>query len=176
MRKETQFAYPDAAHLRPSLVKTIAMIFVCAFFAIGGVFIVNSGDPKGWICILVFGPGLILGLWSALPGASGLAVTEDGFAIRSLFRTHYYAWGEVSEFGVYILPIGHGRKKMVGFCGPTKMRGAARLSSFISGGFTHSLPDTYGTKAENLAENLNAYRLAAVESSGASGPHKVDEA
>ena len=159
---EVKWDYPEIVHLRPSAARRILLIAISSLFTLGGWLMVGSGDTRGWFVFIGFGLGLLVSLVMSLPGAMGMVVMKEGFAIRSMYRTRFYTWDEVSEFGVFKIYTGHGpAKKMVGFSGPTSHRRMAMVSAIVSGGYTHTLPETYGISAEELAARLNAYRAQA---------------
>lgn len=103
--------------------------------------------------------GSVVAAW---PNASYLRITRDGFAIRTLFRTHEYAWRDIGRIGV----ARSDERTTVGF----DTRAAERrplLAAFsrATSGFSAGLGHTYGMRAEDLADLMNDVRLRAHEPS-----------
>jgi hypothetical protein len=148
--------------LRPSKVKTILLLLLCAAFGVGGGFMIADGQgAKGWFVALLFGLGAAVFIVQSIPGASYLEITPAGFVICSLFRrSALFPWRDVSPFTVAKLPP-HG-KKMVMFSSSadtSKVLGKANRAMFGASG---GLPDTYGMKAEALADLMNSRRSRAI--------------
>lgn len=146
---------PFTAH--PKRAKMALLLLVCVAFVAVGVLMIRDGEVIGWLCAGFFGLGIPIFSIQLLPGSSYLTVSEVGIEYCSMFRRHRLRWSDISEFGVYTvrqggLPV----SKMVGFNFSTEYRraqGGRALSRAISG-FEGGLPDTYGFKAEELAELL----------------------
>jgi len=136
------------------------LLTVCLAFVACAIFLIHKGEKFGWVCAGFFGLGIPVFLVQLLPNASFLTVTEEGIEFCSLFRRHKIRWSDISEFGVTTvrqqgLPV----NKMVGFnYSPTYQRAAkARSVAKALAGFEGALPDTYGMRAENLAQLLTEY-------------------
>lgn len=141
----------------PKKTKMLLMFLVCAVFVAGGILMIRDGQKMGWLCAGFFGLGIPIFLIQLYPRSSFLTVSEEGIEFCSLFRRHKLRWSDISEFGTYTirhhgLPV----SKMVGFnysAGSSK----ARLVSKALAGFEGALPDTYGFRAEELAQILSDY-------------------
>jgi hypothetical protein len=148
--------------LRPNKAKAILLLLMCAAFAVGGGFMVaDRQGAKGWFVALFFGLCAAVFVVQLIPGASYLEITSDGFVICSLFRrSPLFPWRDVGSFAVAKLPP-HG-KKMVMF---SSQRDAAKTLGKVNSamfGASGGLPDTYGMKAEELAELMNTRRSIAI--------------
>ncbi|HYL74118.1 MAG TPA: hypothetical protein VEU96_07910 [Bryobacteraceae bacterium] len=142
--------------LRPSKRKALLLLAISLGFTVVGVLMIREGDGfDGWLVAVVFGLGLGVALVNLWPGASYLKLTARGMECRSLFRRWFYAWDTVSEFGVARITYW---KKMVVFnsSGSSHPRLRAVNRAFV--GTTDGLPETYGMKAEELADLLNEWR------------------
>lgn len=143
--------------LFPSKGKHLGWALACAAFVVVGVLMILHGDRKGWFVAGVFIPGVLLLLVQLLPGASYLSVDTEGLEFAATFRKKRFAWREIEGFGLYTvrqvgLPVG----RFVGFNlipGARKPTKSLTLSKALSG-FEAVLPDSYGYKAEELAELL----------------------
>ncbi len=155
-------ATPSVIVLRPSKTKTILLILVCVVFAAGAKFMIADGEvAKGWSVVIFFGLGAGVFIIQLLPGASYLEITPAGFVICSLFRKRpLIPWRDVGPFTVAKLPP-YG-KKMVMFTSPGDAAKALGKLNRALLGASGGLPDTYGMKAEKLAELMNARRASAI--------------
>ena len=148
--------------LRASKAKAILLLLVCAAFAVGGGFMIADGQgAKGWFVALLFGLGVAVFAVQLIPGAAYLEITPHGFVLCSLFRrSPLFPWRDVSSFTVARLPP-HGKKMVM--CSPqsdaSKALGKAFHAMFGASG---GLPDTYGMKAEALADLMNTRRSSAI--------------
>ncbi|MDE2427936.1 MAG: hypothetical protein KGM99_04365, partial [Burkholderiales bacterium] len=108
------------------------------------------------------GLGLLIALVSMLPNASYLQLTPEGFTMRSLYRSHFFRWKDVTAFAV-------GRvvsNKMVMFNFAPTYQGPSKFRSFNASltGYEAGLPDSYGMSHEALADLLNQYKTASRDS------------
>lgn len=147
---------PDTVVLRPSRLKWAGIGLICLLFTIVGVWLGLTGNRIGWGCAIFFGLGVFISTASLLPNATYLRLTDEGFTMRSLYRTHTYRWKDVSGFAV-------GRvltNKMVLFNFEPTYQRTPGLRSINVGlvGYEAGLPDTYGLTHEALAEMLNQYK------------------
>ncbi len=132
-----------------------------AFTAIG-VAALHTGDlGVGLSCTILFGLGSIVFTLQLFTNASCLRLTEEGFVIRSLFRTHpLIPWHQVSNFRVGTLPP-HGMR-MVIYDSNSPAKQALRDFSRELVGASDGLPNSYGMKHAALAELMNTWRHRAV--------------
>jgi hypothetical protein len=141
MEKETQI-------LRPKYYKTVLLIIVSLAFTIGGLWMTKDEGLMGWLTASFFGICLLVFLIQLLPGSTQLLLTEDGFTMTSLFRSHFTKWTDVKSF-----KLGHlGRNKAVMFDyvdSHTEHTTGKSISKQLSGSHG-ALPDTYGMKATEL--------------------------
>lgn len=144
--------------LRPSPAKWLAMVAISAAFVWVGLVVRDTEPLMAWGCIALFGLSGAVAVLNLLPGASRLLLDDDGFEIVSLFRRSRVRWADIARIGTYRV----GANIMVGFDFVDGYRGGDRLRRVNRSlsGFQGALPDTYGLKAGELAERMNA-RLAA---------------
>jgi hypothetical protein len=123
-----------------------------------------SGEwTKQWIGYLsaaFFGLGIPIALIQLVPAGAYLRLDQEGFTVCNLFRTERTRWSVVDRFFVVSLDhTGVTVRRMVGFnFVPSYDR--ARLGRRIAkalGNCEGGLPDTYGMKAEDLANLMNAW-------------------
>lgn len=148
--------------MRPSRTKAIFLLLVCAAFAVGGAFMVAGGQGAGgWLVLLVFGLGAAVPVVQLLPGASYLEIRSEGFIISTMFRkSPMIPWRDVSAFTVAKLPP-HGRKMVMFDSRGDSAKALGRVTRAMLGA-SGGLPDTYGMKAEALAEFMNSQRARAL--------------
>ncbi len=140
------------------LVLAISLAFVAVgLLALLGPRPVEQEDAWAmWLCVGFFGLVAGVALLQFLPQSSFLRLHADGFTVRTLYREANYRWEDVDTFGV--MAIRH--NKMVGFNYAPHFDQAKRLRRAVAGlaGFEGALPDTYGMKAEELADLMNEYK------------------
>lgn len=131
--------------LRPSRGKTLLLLAIAVGFLIAGTLIIRSGEAAaGWFVTAVFGLTGAAFVVHLLPGASYLRLTRQGLYCRSLYRRPWFLeWAKVTEFRVATA----GYRNLVFF-------------EDARSGNPRMLPDTYGMKADALAELLNRWREA----------------
>jgi hypothetical protein len=152
--------YPATSVLRPSRGRTLLMVLGSVVFVLCGWWMIESGKVFGWFAVAFFGICCVAWLVRLLPGACGVVVMKEGIAIRSFFRVRFYEWERVEGFGL----IAVRNQLMVGFNeAACESRGPANLTQAVFG-FSHSLPESFGYEAEQLAAILNQYRQDALES------------
>jgi hypothetical protein len=144
--------------LRPSSLKTLMYLAIClAFTAIGVLAVRTDGPVVGWLCLIVFGSGTIISLIQLLPGASYLHLSSDGFTYRSLFRTWpTIFWRDVSEFRAAY--VSRGAALVVYDSNATSKPTLRKINRALVGATDGISASTYGLKAEELAEVMNAWR------------------
>jgi hypothetical protein len=114
------------------------------------------------------GMGVIVAPLILLPNCSFTRTDRNGLTICVFWRTTFYRWADIENFGLVDLPDVHPHgvsrgEPTVGFtltkaylarCTPPKMMKFNRRIL----GFNGVLPDTYGWRAAALAEHLNQLR------------------
>lgn len=138
--------------LHPKPWKAVLMLLVALGFVGIGVFLVPDRTPIWWFSVGFFSLCALVFLVQLTPGSSYLTVDETGIEICTLFRKTRIRWSELSEFGVYQVRY----TKFVGLNYSPEYRQSARGRAFARAvtGFEGGLPDTYGFKAEELADLL----------------------
>ncbi len=153
-----QMQSPNTVVLRPGRLKWAGIGVFCLLFTVAGVWLGSTGDKIGWGCAVLFGLGFLVSAASLLPGATYLRLTDEGFTMCSMYRSHTYRWQDVSGFTV-------GRvftNKMVLFnFEPTYQRTPGLRSINVDlVGYEGGLPDSYGLSHEALAELLNQFKAS----------------
>jgi hypothetical protein len=105
-----------------------------------------------WPLAVFLSFGLAIFIVQMLPGAAGLVLSRDGFAIKSLYRAHLVRWSDIEEFRpgpngrvVFRLTkeyLAHLRRRPLG------------VLTFDEGCFR----DSYGVRSKRLAAFLNEWR------------------
>jgi hypothetical protein len=145
--------------LHASKLKMAGLVAISAVFVAIGIFTSSKEPVMGLLSAGFFGLCGIVGVLGLIPGGSYLLLERDGFTTSSLFRKHSYRWRDVSPFGVKRIS----RNKMVCWNFAPNYSGPKRGASFSKTltGIEAALPDTYGKKAEDLAELMNELRQRA---------------
>ena len=148
--------------LRPSVAKTVLLLLIALLFVAGGIWMGQTGERIGYLIAAFFALGIPVAIINFIPGASYLSIEHDGLTVCSLFRKGQILWEDVDEFFVVKLKQkGLTVHTMVGlnFSSSYDRTRTARAIVKALAECEGSLPDTYGQKAEELADYLN-YRLA----------------
>jgi len=124
-----------------------------AFVATGLWLQPDHHSLSGYAVTIFFGLCAVVFCVNLLPNSSYLHVTREGFKLCSMFRSRLVRWPDVGRFGVTRI----GMRKMVGW---DPLHTVSKLGSANQAicGYAFALPDTYGLKAEELAELLNRIR------------------
>ena len=149
--------------LRPSRLSWLLVLAISLAFVVGGLLALFGPRPAKpedawgmWLCVGFFGLVAGVALLQFLPQSSFLRLHADGFTVRTLYREATYRWEDVDTFGVMVVRL----HKMVGFNYAPHFDRAKRLRRAVAAvaGFEGALPDTYGMKAEELANLMNEYK------------------
>jgi hypothetical protein len=137
--------------LRSSRKKAVLGLIGCVAF----VAIALSMDHSlfGYLGLALFGLGGIVFMIHLLPNSSYLRLTRDGFTICSSFRCKTIRWRHVARFGVGRIYT----RKVVGWDPAHEISKPGKVTKALSG-FVSALPETYGLRAEELAELMNRLR------------------
>ena len=131
---------------------------MCVGFSIIGGWMIQSGERMGWMCLVVFGIGVLVALLSLMPNATYLRLDSEGFTMCSMYRAHSFRWADVSGFAVRRVFT----NTMVMFNFEPAYVRTPGLRSFNVElvGFEAGLPDNYGLKHQELADLLNRFKEA----------------
>lgn len=138
---------------RSNQLRNLGLLALCSVFVVIGILMRNEYPIVAYAGIVFFGIGVVVAAIQMLPHASYLELQDEGFKFRTLFRDNFVRWKEVEHF--YVIKV-HSNK-MVGWNYSAKAgvnSVASKVSSKLSGAQA-ALPETYGKKAEELAEIMN---------------------
>lgn len=145
--------------LYPKRSSAIGLLVLSLAFVAVGVWMGSSGRWEGWLCAAFFGLGVPIAVVQLMPGSTFLRIDADGITFTNLFRKTSLPWSAFQQFFVVtIRQTGLKVHDMVAFdFAPTHERArAARALSRAIAQCDGALPNTYGMKAQELAELLNA--------------------
>ena len=149
----------DSLVLRPKRSSAVWLLLVCAMFVACGVWMAQEKGWIGYLCAGFFAIGIPVALVQLLPGSTYLRLEDDGLSFANMFRVTKIPWNTVDQFFVVTMKqTGATVHKMVGLNFVPSYDGA-RIGRRISSAIAQcecALPDTYGRKAEELADILNA--------------------
>ncbi|MES2077306.1 MAG: STM3941 family protein [Pseudomonadota bacterium] len=152
----------DVFTLYPSRRKTLVLTLGSFAFAVAGMAMIeNTGKLADYAAFAFFGLCTVVFALQLLPGAGYLTLRPDGFTACALFRAHEINWLDVLEFRV-VKVNGHamvGWNYRADFQAQAKLRKVAAAMSGVEG----ALADTYGMKAQQLADLLNQRRRSALD-------------
>jgi hypothetical protein len=155
--------FPGPVTLRASLKRWCLVFAGCALFAIGGKWMVSTGQVMGWLPLIFFGIGAIIAAFAMLPGASALTLDGTGFEITNFYRRSRTRWQDAGDFVATRIPAA--RQRFVLFNNARSGRRLARINTFISGR-NAALPDTYGLSPDDLAQLMAQWRERAAATVG----------
>lgn len=134
--------------------RKMLLTLVASLAFVGAGFLMLADHPvSGYASIIFFGLCALVFCINLLPNSSYLRLTSEGFTVCSTFRSRSIEWRDVGPFGVTHI----GTRKMVVW---DSLRAVSKLgkANRLVCGYASALPDTYGLKAEELAELLNRLR------------------
>ena len=160
-----QVAARDSVVLRPSKRRKVFNLVLglwAAFMAVAGGVAVAGGGVPGLIILIPALPLALYWLVAALPRSSSLTLTRRGFQARHLFIRRSWDWDDALGFGVrcIVYPRGGGIT-LVSFMarGGREPQGDLLQGLAIRGlTRTTTLPDAYGSPAEDLAAAMERCR------------------
>jgi len=150
----------DEPHLvfHPRKSSAVWLLLVCGIFVAVWMWMAQEEGWIGYLCAGFFALGIPIAIVQLIPGSTYLRITEDGFSFANMFRVTTIPWTVIDRFFVVALKqTGMTVRKMVAFDfvpSYDRARLGRRVSSVIAK-CEGALPDTYGEKAEDLAEILN---------------------
>lgn len=147
----------------PSRSKAGLFLALGLGFVACGALLMGHPDPVGrffgalGLLFGLVGAGAALGLRRS--ASTHLAMDEGGLTHRHLWRDTHVAWGDIRKIGVFH----QGGQRMVVYDlaedHPAGHGWLARMNRHFCG-YSHAIPDTYGSAPEELAELLEAWRVA----------------
>lgn len=139
--------------------KMLLLLLLGLAFTAGGVWMIRDGAMAGWFVAGFFALCIPVSVIQLIRPAR-LTVDAEGIEFSALHRVHRLRWMDLSEFGTYTIRSGGmAVRKMVGFNYSPEFEGMEKRRSVskLLAGFEAGLPDTYGYRAEELAELLSYY-------------------
>ncbi len=82
---------------RPNKWKTFILFLMCSVFVALGIFMVDEEPIIGRASIIFFGFGALIALIQFYPNSVYLKLTDEGFEVKSLFRTNFTKWTEIEN-------------------------------------------------------------------------------
>jgi hypothetical protein len=148
---------PSEITLCPRRKKWLPVLLGSVVFTTIGVWMASNNDWRGWLGLIGFGPcAIVSALMVSFPQVTSLRLTDEGFYMRSLFRTHFLRWCDVTGFGLFSVSL----NLMVGFnysAAYPKQKLGRRMAADLAG-WEGALSDTYGMSAQELADLMNAWK------------------
>lgn len=154
---------PENMTLKPSKGKWLALLSSSLVFVALGIFLALDGQIMGWFAGGFFALGLPLSVIQLRGTSSWLKLGAEGFEQSMLGRKMASGWEDVSDFRIWKMKRGlftvhtgvsFDRAEDAG-------KRLASVNQAIAGG-SAALGDTYGMKAEELADLMNAFRARAL--------------
>lgn len=143
--------------LRASKLKMLGLLILSAAFTALGLWMASEAPLTGYLCAGFFGLGLLVFAVQLLPKSSYLHLAQDGFTFAALFGSQTVRWRDVESFSV--VRIGHNDMVAWDFAPHYKRQPRGRAVSRGIAGVEAALPDTYGMKAQALANLMNRLRV-----------------
>ncbi len=150
-------ATPEEILLRPKRMKFIVGLIGALTMTAASVVVITDGHLVGFVGLGLFGLFSLAFLAQFHPNCSYLRLTNDGFEVRSLFRSFFYKWHDVENFrvrrsGLFL--------KRVGFDFSSSVHQFPRVRAATKRvlGSEDALPDNFGLRATTLAELMNEWQ------------------
>jgi hypothetical protein len=151
-----------SVRLLPSRFKHAVLLAGSLAFTAGGIWMITSGEAKGWFVAGFFGLCALVAVIGLRPNTSMLVLEDHGFTVRSLNRSTTYRWEDVERFYVWTNPTSIFSKfvamDLAPHAEPTTTAGRFMLKVGRGVGAEAILPDSYGYKVANLVELMEAWR------------------
>lgn len=142
--------------LRPKNIKTILLAVISLAFTIAGVFMTKDENLTGWLAALFFGLCFIVFLIQLIPGSTQLKLTQQGFIMTSLFRSHFTKWSDVKSFKIGYL--GMNKTVMFDYADTYKKQEIGKSIAKALSDSHGAIPSTYGLKATELLYIMNDWK------------------
>jgi hypothetical protein len=143
----------------PSRGKAGLYLFLGTMFLAFGAVLSGHPDPVGrffgWLSMLFGLVGAGAAVAMRVPASTHLALDDGGMTHRHLWRDTHVAWEDIRAIGIHA----QSGQRMVVYDVPSDGSFMARLNRRFCG-FSHAIPDTYGGSPDELAELLEAWRVA----------------
>ncbi len=110
-----------------------------------------------WGTILFFGLGVVVFIVELLPNSAYLKLTNEGFEVRSLYRSNFTKWVEVDRFGIFYIRFY--AMVVLNFTEEHKKHTIGKKIARSLSPYQGALPQTYGMKAIKLAELMNEWKF-----------------
>jgi hypothetical protein len=147
--------FPGPVTLHPSLRKWGLIFAGCAVFAIAGQAMIRDGALTGWFVLIFFGLGTLLAALAMLPGAAALTLDATGFEVTSFYRRSRTRWQDATDFIATRIPPA--RLRFVLFNDAAHAGTLSRINAAMIGR-NGAIPDTYGLRADDLAQLMAQWR------------------
>ncbi|WP_130735852.1 STM3941 family protein [Flavobacterium sp. J27] len=150
MEKEAKIFHQNK--LKSFFLFIISLLFVC-----GGIFITKEKTWLGWSIILFFGLSLIVSIIQFFPNATYLKLDDEGFEVKTLFRSSFTKWSEVTNFRRGNI----NGNKMIFFDFTeehTKWKNEKKMAKLLSG-MEGAIQSTYTISTEDLLHLMMDYKM-----------------
>jgi hypothetical protein len=152
--------FPGPVTFYPSRKKWLAVLAGGVLLTIGGVLMVRSGDPMGWLPLIFFTLVALGAAVAMLPGAGALMLDRQGFEVTNLFRRHHTRWQDALRFAAAQIPPATQRWVVYDDISQSTKR-IAKINVAIVGR-NAALPDTYGLSPDDLEQLMTQWRERAL--------------
>jgi hypothetical protein len=144
--------------------KWLGVLAGCGGFAFVGALMISDDNAMGWFVTAVFGVGVLVALVTLVLPAR-LEVDDTGMTLIQFGRRTRFDFRTCGEFRTWSNPVAAGTTLVVFDYEPARGGRLARASARLSGA-NSALPDTFGQRASELADQLNQRRRNVVEKLG----------
>ena len=144
--------------LKTSFGKHIFLILICLAFVGGGIWMINSGDWRGWLPTIFFGAGAPLIIMQAVMGSGYIRLNQEGMTMGSVRGTETtIKWQEIEEFGIWEIS----GNKFVSWNFVADYKASKKIRDFNKGlgAMDSMLPDNYGMKPAELLALLEEFKM-----------------
>lgn len=110
----------------------------------------------GWFIISFFGLGVLVFAIQLIPGSAELKLTERGFTITNLFKSHFTKWSDVESFREGYL--GPNKAVLFDYADTHAKHQVGKLIAKELSGNHGALPSKYGFKTSELVKIMNDWK------------------
>lgn len=138
-------------------LKNSILLLGCSAFVAIGVFILDKNPEIGWACIIFFGLGVIVSLIQFYPNSTYLKLTNEGFEVKSLFKSSFTKWSDVKDFREGQIK----GNKMIFFDYTDqhkKWNNGKKVAKFLSGK-EGAVQSSYNIKTDELLNLMKEYKM-----------------
>ena len=162
--------------IAPNRVRALGLGVVMLAFAAVGIGMVNSGEPLGWLAVLIFLPFGALSLFTAIVGMPRLTLARTGFELRTLRGRVQLPWEAVDTMELVVKQRGNRASNVIAYrLKPGYRLPHTRLPDH-AGGYDGDLGGGWSVEPEQLMARIQHWSGGEMRTRPADTDGEVDDA